>query len=171
MQPTIIGNATLYLGDCLEILPSIRKQVDAVVSDPPYGIGYVHGGGGKGLWPRENIRPIIGDDKPFDPVPWLDFKKVVLFGVNHYAQQMPASGSWFCWDKSVGIGPHDSFVDAEFGWCSLKVRRNVFRHLWKGVACAKDKLDCGDKPSQGVHSNFTKATKQLNLMQPPSGAG
>ncbi len=45
MNPTIIGNATLYLGDCLEILPDIRKQVDAVVSDPPYGIGYVHNGG------------------------------------------------------------------------------------------------------------------------------
>ena len=42
--PTIIGNATLYLGDCLEILPDIRKQVDAVVSDPPYGIGVKCGG-------------------------------------------------------------------------------------------------------------------------------
>jgi DNA modification methylase len=39
-NPVIIGNATLYLGDCLEILPLIRKQVDAVVSDPPYGIGF-----------------------------------------------------------------------------------------------------------------------------------
>jgi len=26
MTPTIIGNATLYLGDCLEILPDVRKQ-------------------------------------------------------------------------------------------------------------------------------------------------
>jgi site-specific DNA-methyltransferase (adenine-specific) len=31
-----IGNCTLYLGDCLEILPEIGK-VDAVVTDPPYG--------------------------------------------------------------------------------------------------------------------------------------
>ncbi len=42
--PTIIGNARLYLGGCLEILPDIRKQVDAVVSDPPYGIGFKCGG-------------------------------------------------------------------------------------------------------------------------------
>jgi site-specific DNA-methyltransferase (adenine-specific) len=34
----IIGNATLYLGDCLEILPTLPK-VDAVITDPPYGIG------------------------------------------------------------------------------------------------------------------------------------
>ncbi len=34
-----IGDATLYLGDCLEILPQISK-VDAVVTDPPYGVNY-----------------------------------------------------------------------------------------------------------------------------------
>jgi len=33
----IIGNATLYLGDCLEILPTLEK-VDAVITDPPYGV-------------------------------------------------------------------------------------------------------------------------------------
>lgn len=32
----IIGNATLYLDDCLEILPTLEK-VDAVITDPPYG--------------------------------------------------------------------------------------------------------------------------------------
>jgi len=31
----IIGNATLYLGDCREILPTLPK-VDAVITDPPY---------------------------------------------------------------------------------------------------------------------------------------
>jgi site-specific DNA-methyltransferase (adenine-specific) len=34
-----IGEATLYLGDCREILPSLGP-VDAVVTDPPYGIGF-----------------------------------------------------------------------------------------------------------------------------------
>ncbi len=33
----IIGDATLYLGDCLDILPTLGK-VDAVVTDPPYGL-------------------------------------------------------------------------------------------------------------------------------------
>lgn len=35
----VIGDATLYLGDCREILPALGK-VDAVVTDPPYGIGF-----------------------------------------------------------------------------------------------------------------------------------
>jgi site-specific DNA-methyltransferase (adenine-specific) len=37
-----IGDATLYLGDCLEILPTLGK-VDAVVTDPPYGIAQKFG--------------------------------------------------------------------------------------------------------------------------------
>ena len=32
-----IGRATLYLGDCRDILPTLPK-VDAVVTDPPYGV-------------------------------------------------------------------------------------------------------------------------------------
>jgi DNA modification methylase len=38
-----IGDATLYLGDCREILPTLDK-VDAVVTDPPYGIGFKYEG-------------------------------------------------------------------------------------------------------------------------------
>ena len=32
----VIGNATLYLGDCLEILPTLSK-VEMIFTDPPYG--------------------------------------------------------------------------------------------------------------------------------------
>jgi len=33
-----IGDCTLYLGDCMDIMPTLGR-VDAVVTDPPYGIG------------------------------------------------------------------------------------------------------------------------------------
>jgi len=33
----VIGDCTLYLGDCRDILPTLGK-VDAVVTDPPYGV-------------------------------------------------------------------------------------------------------------------------------------
>lgn len=35
MRIETIGDATLYLGDCLEILPTLPK-VDAVITDPPF---------------------------------------------------------------------------------------------------------------------------------------
>ena len=44
----IIGNATLYLGDSLEILPTLSK-VDAVITDPPYGIGLGEHAGAKDI--------------------------------------------------------------------------------------------------------------------------
>lgn len=38
-----IGRATLYLGDCREVLPTLGK-VDAVVTDPPYGVALEYKG-------------------------------------------------------------------------------------------------------------------------------
>ena len=39
MESVTIGNATLYCGDCLDILPSL-SGVDAIVTDPPWNMGY-----------------------------------------------------------------------------------------------------------------------------------
>lgn len=36
-QKVVIGDATLYLADCLDVLPTLGK-VDAVITDPPYEI-------------------------------------------------------------------------------------------------------------------------------------
>lgn len=50
MKKVVIGDATLYLGDCMDILPTLGK-VDAVITDPPYGInkdGQVRTTGGNG---------------------------------------------------------------------------------------------------------------------------
>ena len=33
-----IGNATLYLGDCSEVMPTLPR-FGAVITDPPYGLG------------------------------------------------------------------------------------------------------------------------------------
>jgi len=46
IEKVVIGNATLYHGDCLEILPTLQK-VDAVITDPPYGINTKSDGMGK----------------------------------------------------------------------------------------------------------------------------
>lgn len=55
----MIGNATLYLGDCLEILPTLG-QFDAIVTDPPYGIGA----------DKRGAHSSIRDNKDV-PDPWL----------------------------------------------------------------------------------------------------
>lgn len=52
-----IGDCTLYLGDCRDILPTLGP-VDAVVTDPPYGIAATWKGGfsGKHGWGKARLR-------------------------------------------------------------------------------------------------------------------
>jgi len=47
MQPVIIGDATLYLGDCMDVLPTLGR-FDLVLTDPPYLLSNV--GGHKGIY-------------------------------------------------------------------------------------------------------------------------
>lgn len=114
MKFETIGNATIYLADCREILPSIKNQIDAVIADVPYGINFVHGGGGtSGV--RHNVKPIHGDDAPFNPLHLLELvgarvksnkgttdKQLILFGADNYSQHLPPGGQWLVWDKACG---------------------------------------------------------------------
>ena len=127
--------ATLHLGDCLKIAPQLQG-IDAVITDPPYGIGFQHSGGGngkgKGRWLAKTCT-IHGDDKPFDPGPWLEYPIIVLWGADHYAQRLP-EGGWLIWDKLGGRkGFGDNFSDIEAAWQNRKRSSRIFRHLWKGL--------------------------------------
>lgn len=42
----VIGDCTLYLGDCMEIMPTLGR-VDAVVTDPPYGVDFAEWDGSR----------------------------------------------------------------------------------------------------------------------------
>jgi site-specific DNA-methyltransferase (adenine-specific)/modification methylase len=133
MRHETFPDAELYLGDNREIMPTL-KNIDALISDPPYGINFQYRGGGGGMKAVSHTDKIIGDDKPFDPTPLLGYPKVVLFGVDHYCQHIPEyAGSWITWDKSVGCGPNALFSDAEYIWSSVKTARNIYRHMWMGL--------------------------------------
>jgi DNA modification methylase len=137
------GRYRLIQGDCLEVLPRLpRGSVNAVVCDPPYGIGYAHSGqAGKATFGgprfhyahRRNTASIVGDEAPFDPSPWLAFPIVLFWGADHFRDRLPAGGTFIGWDKSLGRGPNDSFVDCEFAWTNVRVKRNLCRYLWKGL--------------------------------------
>ncbi len=127
----IIGDCILINADCLEVLPQLG-WVDAVVTDPPYGIGFVsppataaHSTG------KATIAPIVGDDAPFDPRPFLRWP-CVLFGADHFLESLPAGGVFHVWDKHCGRAGNDNFSDAELFWTSWTKKREVFRYLWKG---------------------------------------
>lgn len=133
----IAEGVTLYLGDCRELQPGLPLTA-AVVSDPPYGISYKRGAGGRGGAHSSgnkfcNDVPVTGDDKPFDPSPWLAFPEVILFGADHFSAALP-HGRWLAWNKLGDKEPWDDFSDVEFAWHNKRGASRIFSHLWKGLA-------------------------------------
>lgn len=165
----------LYCGDCMEVLPTLEK-VDAVVSDPPYGIRFLKGAGGLGIHPGRvrNLKPIYGDDKPFDPSPWTKWP-CVLFGANHYYARLPDGGTFHTWDKSRGVGPNDSFSDAEYVWTSDRRKSEVFRYLWKGVLQDGEKgfpkFHVSQKPIEVMRWAIGLTVEARHILDPFMGSG
>jgi site-specific DNA-methyltransferase (adenine-specific)/modification methylase len=141
-----IGDATLYLGDCLDVLPALRKA-DAVVTDPPYGIGFTFGKKKTAklahLANKRANQPIYGDDRPFDPSPWLRWP-CILWGANHYAERLP-HGRWLAWNKLGDLEPWDSFSDVEFAWQNTRAADRIFSLLWKGLVQGRKEPNNGER--------------------------
>lgn len=138
MRVEQIGDATLYLGDCREILPTLGK-VDAVVTDPPYGIGI---DGQKGSQRRNGTQL----RKQHDHLGWdteapdADLLKsivsagkwAILWGGNYFVEVLTPQKAWLVWDKEqTGL----TMSDAELAWTNLpmvlRVKKLHRTHLWQ----------------------------------------
>ena len=131
-----IGDCTMYLGDCRDILPLLPK-VDAVVTDPPYGIGedgsksitrlgpasfgaaYVRDYGAKG-WDNKTL-----DEEVAAAIDLA--KSSIVFGGNYYS--LPPTSCWLVWDKK---NQGTDFADCELAWTNLKKAVRKIDFLWSG---------------------------------------
>jgi site-specific DNA-methyltransferase (adenine-specific)/modification methylase len=148
IEDVLAGRAAwaVECGDCLEVLSGLpHDRIDLLLADPPYGMniqartgtarhGNVIGGY---LHPADRERPpeyfkVEGDDQPFDPSPWLDCKRVILWGGNHFASRLPDARCWVVWDKREGTGSNDQ-ADCEMAWTNLPGPARLHRQLWNGI--------------------------------------
>ena len=133
-----IGDATLYLGDCMAVLPTLGK-VDAVVADPPYGMRNNPDSSrfSGGAWDRGDTcpfqEPIKGDDVPFDPSPWISFPSVILWGSNHFAERLPI-GSTLVWIKKDEHLFGTFLSDADIAWRKSGCGVYCFHRNWSGFS-------------------------------------
>jgi site-specific DNA-methyltransferase (adenine-specific) len=127
----IIGGATLYLADCMDILSQLAGTVDAIVTDPPYGIGADTNNskkiGNKHRW-RHHGAPTGWDNERCEiavsKILELDVPTCV-WGGNYYTDVLPPSMGWLIWDKGQ---TEFSLADVEMAWTSewRAARRLVF---------------------------------------------
>jgi site-specific DNA-methyltransferase (adenine-specific)/modification methylase len=139
MRKEVIGLATLYLGDCREIALGLDRPA-AVITDPPYGIGYVprdtskekRGGNGTS-YGRVGL---VEDDAAGDISFVLDFPFSIVWGGNYFAHQLPPVASWLIWDKKGGNPKFHgtlTFADCEMAWCSDGKPARIYQHIWSGL--------------------------------------
>jgi len=121
-EKVVIGDATLYRADCLEVLPTLPK-VDAVITDPPYGIGFA---AQPTKWRRLAGKEAEGwDDAPVaDLGPLLELGTVqVVWGGNYYA--LPPTRGWLSWFKPDAP---PSMASLELAWTNMD--RNARQFSW-----------------------------------------
>ena len=117
-QKVEIGLATLYLADCMDVLPTLPK-VDAVITDPPYGIGFRLQGGTWGKkhggvdWDKETYSEVYSAIKLAD--------KSIIWGGNYY--QLPPSRCWLTWIKRDAV---PSMASCELAWTSFDANAKYF---------------------------------------------
>lgn len=127
----IIGDCTLYLGDCRDILATLDK-VDAVVTDPPYGIG---AGTGIGKVTKEGSDFRHCEDWDAETPPPELFKALlsiserqIIWGGNYFA--LPPTPCFLIWDK---VQPEQfSLAMAEVAWTNLRKPAKIYR--WKSMS-------------------------------------
>jgi site-specific DNA-methyltransferase (adenine-specific) len=104
IEPVQIGRATLYLGDCRDILPTLGR-VDAVVTDPPYGNKNHDGDFNARLNEYRGLesKPIANDDA-------TSMREVVDFMLKEAVRLMPKEASACCCFCGGGGGPSPVFA-------------------------------------------------------------
>ena len=186
IRKEVIGDATLYLGDCREIVPAI-EPCDAFCSDPPYGQAvkvntFYAGGkrsravlqrsGGPSVVHGVMHAPIFGDDAPFDPLPllkWIGHRPAIVWGAHKFADRMPA-GSWLVWDK-VPNGKRRNQGDGEAAWTNLEHPLRIYRLLWDGLCVGKGARHEVTAGQQRVHpTQKPEALMAWCLRQIPANA-
>lgn len=102
MRVETIGRARLYLGDCREVMASWPEcfRVDAVVTDPPYGIGFPYEGYDDTL---ENLEALVTE---FVPACRARANRVIITPGVSNVQRYPVAdwiGAW-TWETTATFG-------------------------------------------------------------------
>lgn len=109
----------LYLGDCLEILPTLAAGSVDVITDPPYGIGTWSSTGGNSISKEQSDAMNDWDRSPTRDqlLQVVNVGRIsVVWGGNYFSDILGNCRSPLIWDKGIR-GMH--FADGEMAWTNF----------------------------------------------------
>jgi len=142
MRVEKIGDCTLYNGDCMEVMAGLGR-VDAVVTDPPYGINAARDRNSEASGWVDYGAPGWDTERPsrdlFDTMRSIS-KHQIIWGGNYFTDYLPPTMQWLVWDK----GQREfSLADGEFAWSSQNKAARIFTY-----ARSKAMQDGKEHPTQ-----------------------
>lgn len=159
----VIGDCTLYLADCMDVMPYIGKA-DAVVTDPPYGLGKKMQGGSWATKDSHYMDMHLWDiniqQSWIDEILKVDCPKII-WGGNYFS--MPPSRCWLIWNKPY----FPSMADFEMAWCSFD--HNAKR--WDGARNSKQKQHPTEKPLGLMQWCLSFLPESKLILDPFMGSG
>lgn len=189
------GNATLYLGDSLPIMEAIH-HVDAVVTDPPYGIGadakaHKAGSGGGEVCTSADleVKKASLDNTNKKRHGWVDhgdtnwdkerpskeyFDQIlamsdvqIIWGGNYFTDWLPPTMRWLIWDKGQR---NFSLADGEMAWCSQNNAMRIMTYA-RGKARTDGTFHPTQKPIEIMEWCLGFLPKGIEVLDPFMGSG
>ena len=171
-----IGDATLYRADCREVLPLLPK-VDAVVTDPPYGIKQANGfdgfGGMGSPIARRQYAGTWDDDRP-SPSTFAAIINAasvhIVWGGNYFTDLLPVGRKWLFWDKCQTM---PTYSDGEMAWTSIdgvSTKRIVYNNNGL-MAREKDRVHPTQKPVEVMRWCIQQIPNATTILDPFMGSG
>jgi len=183
-----IGNATLYCGDCIELLPELpTSSIDAIVVDPPFFQGFNHNG-------SRSERADLSIGKPFFNLFFGNMERVCKeersvyvfcdwrtsgFFLDMMNDYVPAK-NLLVWVKHVGTGSfYQNSHEFILFHCNT-TRRFPFSNVITGIKSfnggAKvtngEKVHPTQKPVELIAKFITDSTQQgMTVLDPMMGSG
>jgi DNA modification methylase len=142
-------------------------HVDAIITDPPYGInaGKMNMGGARTSrmdkidWDREkvNLAPFLEMDKP-----------MIVWGGNYYA--LPIKKGWLVWDKGNGFKGR-SFSECELAWSNLPINSKTYLYAPLEKGDYKNKEHPTQKPLTIMNWCLFFIPEAKTVLDPFMGSG
>lgn len=173
VKRVVIGASTVYLGDCQKILPTFG-HVDAIVTDPPYGIGADNATAkNKGNFGWKYYGESNWDAKrPAREIFDLMLEKSnlqIIWGGNYFTDYLPPTMRWLIWDK----GQRDfSLADGEIAWTNqMKALRIMTYARGKALARRDGNFHPTQKPVEIMEWCLTFIPEGMVIVDPFMGSG